>query len=198
MPSPPEEARERWIEKVTFKMVWKEFTRQTKLKGNPGQRNKAMETQLENELVLPPKRISVWLWYWGNQKLMHSLGERLGSVQFHSVTQSCLTLQPHGLQHNSLPCPSPTPRACSGDTGILNQSSSTWDIVKHMNSRYFLIKFLAVWGIHCCVQVFSSCSVRASRCGALAPECRLSSPTACEIFPDQRSNLCPLLWQADS
>ena len=28
-----------------------------------------------------------------------------------SVTQLCLTLQPHGLQHARLPCPSPTPRA---------------------------------------------------------------------------------------
>ena len=27
-----------------------------------------------------------------------------------SVTQLCLTLQPHGLQHTRLPCPSPSPR----------------------------------------------------------------------------------------
>ena len=27
-----------------------------------------------------------------------------------SVTQLCPTLQPHGLQHTRLPCPSPTPR----------------------------------------------------------------------------------------
>ena len=33
--------------------------------------------------------------------------------QFSWVVQSCLTLQPHGLQHARLPCPSPTPRACS-------------------------------------------------------------------------------------
>ena len=32
---------------------------------------------------------------------------------FSSVTQSCLTLQPHGVQHTRLPCPSPTPRSCS-------------------------------------------------------------------------------------
>ena len=32
------------------------------------------------------------------------------SVQF---SQSCLTLQPHGLQHTRLPCPSPSPRVCS-------------------------------------------------------------------------------------
>ena len=29
-----------------------------------------------------------------------------------SVAQSCLTLQPHGLQHSRLPCPSPIPGAC--------------------------------------------------------------------------------------
>ena len=31
------------------------------------------------------------------------------SVQFSSVTQSCLTLRPHELQHARLPCPSSTP-----------------------------------------------------------------------------------------
>ena len=31
------------------------------------------------------------------------------SVQFSSVAQLCLTLQPHELQHVMLPCPSPTP-----------------------------------------------------------------------------------------
>ena len=34
-------------------------------------------------------------------------------IQFSSVTQSCLTLLPHGLQHARLPCPLPTPRAYS-------------------------------------------------------------------------------------
>ena len=29
------------------------------------------------------------------------------------VAQSCLTPQPHGLQHTRLPCPSPSPRVCS-------------------------------------------------------------------------------------
>ena len=33
------------------------------------------------------------------------------SVQFSSVAQSCPTLQPHGLQHIRLLCPSPPPRA---------------------------------------------------------------------------------------
>ena len=34
-------------------------------------------------------------------------------LQFNSVTQSCLTLWPHRLQHVRLPCPSWTPGACS-------------------------------------------------------------------------------------
>ena len=42
-----------------------------------------------------------------------------GSVQFsHSVMSD--SLQPHGLQHTRLPCPSPTPGACS------NSCSSSW------------------------------------------------------------------------
>ena len=41
-----------------------------------------------------------------------SMHESLVSVQFsHSVVSN--SLRPHGLQHTRLPCPSPTPRACS-------------------------------------------------------------------------------------
>ena len=43
-------------------------------------------------------------------KLQELVMDREASVQFSSVTQSCLTLQPHGLQHARPPCPSPTPR----------------------------------------------------------------------------------------
>ena len=35
------------------------------------------------------------------------------SIQVSSVSQSCLTLPPHQLQHVRLLCPSPTPRACT-------------------------------------------------------------------------------------
>ena len=42
------------------------------------------------------------------------------SVQFSSVAQLCPTLRPHGLQCTRLPCPSPTPRACS------NSCPSSW------------------------------------------------------------------------
>ena len=42
------------------------------------------------------------------------------SVYFSSAAQSCPTLQPCGLQHPRLPCPSPTPKACS------NSRPSSW------------------------------------------------------------------------
>ena len=41
-------------------------------------------------------------------------------IQFSSVSQLCPTLRCHGLQHTRLPCPSPTPRACS------NSCASSW------------------------------------------------------------------------
>ena len=43
--------------------------------------------------------------------------------QFSSVSQLCLTLQPHGLQHSRLPCPSPTPRASK--THVTPRASKT-------------------------------------------------------------------------
>ena len=46
--------------------------------------------------------------YYSNSNL-----RKIFSFQFSSVTQSCPTLQLHGLQHARLPCPSPTPRAYS-------------------------------------------------------------------------------------
>ena len=47
-------------------------------------------------------------------------GVSLYICQFSSVAQSCLTLQPHGLQHSRPPCPSPTPGAYS------NSCPSSW------------------------------------------------------------------------
>ena len=41
------------------------------------------------------------------------------SVQFSSVAQSCLTLQPHGLQHSRTPCSSPTPGVCSSSCPLI-------------------------------------------------------------------------------
>ena len=38
-----------------------------------------------------------------------------------SVDQPCPTLQPHGLQHARLPCPSPSPRTCSNPCPLSQQ-----------------------------------------------------------------------------
>ena len=85
----------------------------------------------------------------------------------------------------------------------------------------FIYSFLAVLGLCCYTWAFSGCSkwgllssrgARASHCGgvsccgAQAPghigsvvaAHRLSCPVACETFPDQGSNPCPLHWQVDS
>ena len=43
----------------------------------------------------------------------NSTREALTNKSVSSVTHSCPTLQPHGLQHTRLPCPSPTPGAYS-------------------------------------------------------------------------------------
>ena len=47
-----------------------------------------------------------WVFYSKHDKLF-LVNTRL---QFSSVAQSCLSLQPHGLQHDRPPCPSPAPR----------------------------------------------------------------------------------------
>ena len=52
-------------------------------------------------------------WLWRQRLECCVYKQREASVQFSSVTQSCLTLRPHGVQHARLPCPSPTPRTCS-------------------------------------------------------------------------------------
>ena len=56
--------------------------------------------------------LSLWFHpHWSVNKL------RAGKLFYHFSQFSCSvvsdTLQPHGLQHARLPCPSPTPRVCS-------------------------------------------------------------------------------------
>ena len=54
-----------------------------------------------------------WLWLlWLRHYTKSRYPGKRGSVQFsRSVTSG--SLRPHGLQHARLPCPSPSPRACS-------------------------------------------------------------------------------------
>ena len=47
--------------------------------------------------------------YYRNSRALLILRLSTLTVQFSSVAQSCLTLQPHGLQHTRLLCPSSTP-----------------------------------------------------------------------------------------
>ena len=48
-----------------------------------------------------------------NLKRYCGYSANLGAIRFSSVSQLCLTLQLHGMQHARLPCPSPTLRTCS-------------------------------------------------------------------------------------
>ena len=59
-----------------------------------------------------------------------------------SVAKSCLTLQPHGLQHARLPCPSPFPRVCSNSCPLSWWCHPTiWSSV----SRFFSVPFFPHW-----------------------------------------------------
>ena len=48
-----------------------------------------------------------------------------------SVSQSCPTLWPHGLQHARIPCPSPSPRACSNSCPLNQWSHSNHLVLCH-------------------------------------------------------------------
>ena len=61
------------------------------------------------------------------------------ALQFSSVAQSCLTLQPHELQHARPPCPSPTPGVHSD-----SRSSSQWCRISFIIFR----KFMSPWQCH--------------------------------------------------
>ena len=52
------------------------------------------------------------------------------------------------------------------------------------------------WGLGARASVVAARGLQSA--GSVAVVHRLSCSTACGIFPDQGSNLCPLHWQADS
>ena len=68
-----------------------------------------------------------------------------------SVTQSCLTLRPHGLQHATFPCPSPFPRPCSDSCPL-----SLWC---HPTILSSVFPFFLLPSIFPSIRVFSSESV---------------------------------------
>ena len=96
-----------------------------------------------------------------------------------------------------------------------NQSSfSVFSLLK--GSLYFSLIYLYIFGCAGCLLLhwlLCSCRALASRCGdfsccraqalgmraSIVVELGLSGcSAACRIFPDQRSNPCPLRWQVDS
>ena len=71
--------------------------------------------------------------------LLQQIPTILHSVRFSSVTQSCTTLQPHGLQHTRPLCPSPNPRVYSNSCPLSRWcyptiSSSVVTFFSHLQS----------------------------------------------------------------
>ena len=79
-------------------------------------------------------------------------------IHFNSVAQSSPTLSwPHGLQHARLPCPSPTPRACSNSCPLSRWcqptiSSSVVPFSSHLQSFPASGSFPVIWFFASCGQ----------------------------------------------
>ena len=73
-------------------------------------------------------------------------------IKFSSVAQLCLTLQPHGLQHARLPCPSPTPRAYS------NSCPSSWWCFPAISASVVPFSCLYDYSLACwtCINILQS------------------------------------------
>ena len=107
------------------------------------------------------------------------------------------------------------------DPSKLKKSDSHYPLQLSSSFIYSFILILAVLGLSCHAQAFSSfsewgqlsnCCARASHCngfyccrtqalgclGSVVVVHGLSCPVACRIFLDQGSNPCPLHWQVDS
>ena len=69
------------------------------------------------------------------------------SVQYSPVSQTCLTLRPHGLQHARPPCPSPT-------SGLLKLMSD--ELVKPSNHLILCRPLLLMPSIFPNIRVISS------------------------------------------
>ena len=108
----------------------------------------------------------------------------------------------------------------------LNHRAAREAPIKKLLKHNFIFNFLAVLGLHCCTQALSRCGatfslwrvgsslqwlllLRSIACrvralqqlwyvGSVVVVHWLCYSGGCGIFLDQRSNLCPLLWQIDS
>ena len=89
---------------------------------HPGIKTRSPALQADSLPSEPPEKLHEWIIQqvaWSNltamwiDKLMSWTNISYTFLQFSSVTPSCLTLQPHGVQHTRPPCLSPTAGAYS-------------------------------------------------------------------------------------
>ena len=126
-----------------------------------------------------------------------------------SVSQSCLTLRPHGLQHARLPCLSPSPGVCSNSCPLsrwchptISSSASPFSSCPQSTDIYWICVYVYVQQCQVlgCFCLFSHSVVSDS----LWP-CPWDSPgrnikVGCHfllqgIFPTQGLNLCLLHYR---
>ena len=117
---------------------------------------------------------------WGSQHSPSFTNRIRAGVQFSLVAQSCPTLQLHGLQQARLPCPSPTPGACSNSCPLSRWchptiSSSVIPFSSHLQSFPASESFLMSW-------LFTSIG---QSIGALA---------SASVLPMNIQDLFPLGW----
>ena len=84
-------------------------------------RRQSISFRCTKYLLRKPNVKNLYKDIWLASKHMKRCPVSFSSVQFSSVTQLCLTLRPHELQHARPPCPSPTPRVHSN-----SRPSSRW------------------------------------------------------------------------
>ena len=101
-------------------------------------------------------------------------------VQFSSVTQSCLTLRPHELQHARPPCPSPTPGVYPNSCPL-----SRWC---HQTISSSVLPFSS------CLQSFpASGSFKMSQIFASSGQ-NIGVPASISVLPKNTQDWSPLGW----
>ena len=97
-----------WAQLATCQRWKREFV------GSCNQKNSGLQVQFDPGFQTVSPNLSLSLSLSISQTWFLCIDFQFSSIQFsHSVMSN--SLQPHGLQHARLPCPSPTPRACSND-----------------------------------------------------------------------------------
>ena len=120
------------------------------------------------------------LWPWDSPGKKNSLNFPCLSVSQFNCSVVSDSLQPHGLQHARLPCPSPTPRGCS--------NSSPWSRWCHPTISSSVISFSS------CLQSFSaSGSFQMSQLFASGGQ-SIGASTSTSVLPMDIQDRSPLGW----